>query len=403
MNRLVNGIGVLAIPVFSIVLSCTDGKRSVAILENIPEASIATTVDSTFRTFHLSESDDKDFLKKEVSEIELIPLETREDCVIGRISDMKIFHDKIVVVDGYKAQRIYLFDMNGKYIRSIGNKGEGPGEYASINSIDIHDGGVDIRDWLTQKYIGYDYSGNCRFERSMLKTSPENVMPLNDSVVAGTYAGYYPGKPYQLEWIVNDSIRDTAMPFRTERSFAAGSLMRSERGVLFLPDMSDTIYMVDPDRLSAIYSFGLYEKGEMENYLMATSELTDKEFMDDLNFGESGVPVNSVDYKEFLDRLFVEFQKNGKQHISIVDKKDSSVRSYKKSDNGTREIPVPFIFFDDEEYGLSSCITEEFEIVGDEDRRRVYDRILDPSKKGIIENYDFESNNPIICRFKLKK
>ena len=48
----------------------------------------------------------------------------------GSIENCLIFNNKLYVSDTRKAT-IYEFDQNGKFIRNIGRKGRGPGEFAT--------------------------------------------------------------------------------------------------------------------------------------------------------------------------------------------------------------------------------------------------------------------------------
>lgn len=58
-----------------------------------------------------------------------IVLETTNRNLIGKIDDVKIFENKIFVLDSRKAEAIFVFDMKGHYLRQIGETGRGPQEY----------------------------------------------------------------------------------------------------------------------------------------------------------------------------------------------------------------------------------------------------------------------------------
>jgi hypothetical protein len=60
-----------------------------------------------------------------------IELELTDKSIVGRIEDIIYEDGKIFIKDGFKS-RIMVFDDKGKYIRTIGSRGQGPGEYASI-------------------------------------------------------------------------------------------------------------------------------------------------------------------------------------------------------------------------------------------------------------------------------
>ena len=68
------------------------------------------------------------------SRIKYIALETKIDNFLSYIQDY-IETDKYLIVKNFK--QLMLFDMDGRFIRQIGNNGRGPGEYQFVNSMGI--------------------------------------------------------------------------------------------------------------------------------------------------------------------------------------------------------------------------------------------------------------------------
>lgn len=64
--------------------------------------------------------------------VDTIRLETNKDCIIPLYNIFKNWNKKWYVCS---LAQIFLFDKNGKYIKKFGRKGEGPGEFTSINEI----------------------------------------------------------------------------------------------------------------------------------------------------------------------------------------------------------------------------------------------------------------------------
>jgi hypothetical protein len=61
----------------------------------------------------------------------LIPLETNDDCLIGKCSKI-IITDSIIHVFDDQSQSVYLFGMDGKYKTKIHNMGQGSNQYTEI-------------------------------------------------------------------------------------------------------------------------------------------------------------------------------------------------------------------------------------------------------------------------------
>jgi hypothetical protein len=69
--------------------------------------------------------------------VNTIILEDSDNAIIGVIDGMQIFDNFIFVLDSWKAKRLFVFNREGKYIRQIGNSGNGPGEYINISDFCI--------------------------------------------------------------------------------------------------------------------------------------------------------------------------------------------------------------------------------------------------------------------------
>ena len=69
--------------------------------------------------------------------VKTIILETGIDCAIGIVSDLQVFDGCIYILDQGLAKSLFVFDMQGRFIRKIGNLGRGPGEYNIIRDFTI--------------------------------------------------------------------------------------------------------------------------------------------------------------------------------------------------------------------------------------------------------------------------
>lgn len=65
-------------------------------------------------------------------------IQTTADCPIAYITDMEIdTKGNFVIADGWKSRGAYVFGPDGKFIKELGRKGQGPGEYLNPVSIEI--------------------------------------------------------------------------------------------------------------------------------------------------------------------------------------------------------------------------------------------------------------------------
>jgi hypothetical protein len=79
------------------------------------------------------------------NDITTIPLETKEECLIKEIVKVLFHGNKMFLQD--EAQKLLVFDTNGKFLKEIGKKGKGPGEFLELRDFDIDkDGNIYILD-----------------------------------------------------------------------------------------------------------------------------------------------------------------------------------------------------------------------------------------------------------------
>lgn len=76
-------------------------------------------------------------LSEIASGVEYFLLENREDCLI-ETGKAIFFDDYIVVADFSNQYKIIIFDKNGKFVRKVGSRGRGPGEFIQLKDIVIN-------------------------------------------------------------------------------------------------------------------------------------------------------------------------------------------------------------------------------------------------------------------------
>lgn len=106
-------------------------------------------------------SDNKLLYSKVFNSYKIIPLETKESCLIGQIDQIHIANDELYILDSRSAKSLFVFTKTGKYIRKIGKLGRGPGEYISPGTFKINDKRKEIYilDRAYQVIYRYDYTG----------------------------------------------------------------------------------------------------------------------------------------------------------------------------------------------------------------------------------------------------
>ena len=109
----------------------------------------------------LSATENKLSLSEIVDSIEYVPLETTNLSIFGSM-DKLIVTDKgeYLIADKEITSALYLFDADGRFLKKIGNKGEGPEEYIGIEDVTYYDRNIFIWDSRGRKILKYTMEGD---------------------------------------------------------------------------------------------------------------------------------------------------------------------------------------------------------------------------------------------------
>lgn len=100
-------------------------------------------------------------LSEVVDSIQYIPLETHDECLIGNVDKLiPTSDDCFLVVDKDIASSVYLFDQNGSFLRKIGTKGIGKGEYVTIEDVVCDSEYIYIWDSSSKRVLKYSMKGD---------------------------------------------------------------------------------------------------------------------------------------------------------------------------------------------------------------------------------------------------
>jgi hypothetical protein len=110
------------------------------------------------------------------SEFNIIQLETKNECLISQILKVILYADRIYIID--KIGKLFVFNINGRFLFEIGKKGRGPGEYIILRDFDIDkDGNIYILDFL--KILKFDNDGTFKEKISFNFLSRNNKTYCN--------------------------------------------------------------------------------------------------------------------------------------------------------------------------------------------------------------------------------
>ena len=118
-------------------------------------------------------------LSQFATEASYIKLETNPDCLIAMVGNLRLGKKYLVLSNGFQG-KIFLFTSTGKFIKTIGSMGKGPGEYISISGLEIDE---------EEKYLFLTDNGQKRLIRygledgSAISVKLNNVLNIHDLVL----------------------------------------------------------------------------------------------------------------------------------------------------------------------------------------------------------------------------
>ena len=335
------------------------------------------------------------------SEIQNIPLEITDDCILS--SDLAVCSTPgyIFIADIHTGS-FYRFDKSGKFLNRIGRSGQGPGEYsqALCFSVDDINKQVYLIDSFVKKILVYSYEGK------YLQTIPLEVptyMFVKNKDLFYYYDINYLRSKYELyqadlkgKVIKRSQTTDTQ---KTNFSLQMPIFYQYNGNLYYKNTASETIWEIDYSlNKKPIYKIDLGKYGKDR---------------DERGFEMQGNKIRSInkentitlsDFMETEKYVFISFSLGNKDCMAIYDKKNSNV-----------QIPVS-----EEGYGLiddlsegpavvyrsnvaahcTSTVSNELVLVlqcGDMD----FSQYTQGEFGNIIKNID-EDSNPIIRIIKIK-
>ena len=82
-----------------------------------------------------------------------------EKSLIGKVNKFIAFNEKLYVLDSHIAKSLFVFNRDGKFVRKIGNLGQGPGEYTGIYDFTINFDQNEIILLDSHKILFFDLEG----------------------------------------------------------------------------------------------------------------------------------------------------------------------------------------------------------------------------------------------------
>jgi hypothetical protein len=212
-----------------------------------------------------------DFTLNEIfSEIEIIPIETRPDALVGTAMMVHIEREHVYIAHDSKLSRVERG--SGRIVSTLSRQGRGPGEYLAP-MFDVNEAAGTIRafDMQSDKYITYDMNGNTLDEGLMADRGIELPRFIGDDymIVRGRPEGTHRLYITDLEGNIERGIFPIDTIYTGNDRVALVQLVSVSRtgggedgGALVNMTRGDTLYRVDRSGIpvpGAILNKGRYK------------------------------------------------------------------------------------------------------------------------------------------------
>ena len=206
--------------------------------------------------------------------VSFIRLETTDESLIGRISQV-LFLDDLVIIEDNQTHSIFFFYRCGKFSHRIARRGRGPGEYITLTRamLDAENRRIMVYDVSSRKMLFYDLDGTFIREISQFSDGATIFDIIN--LPNGNFLCYnfdqYLGHQFSGLWEVDSNgvyVRthlppNTGYPFRLNpyNSF----LYHLDDGVGLSAGDINVIYHFRQDTLTAFLSYTIQNRPSVED------------------------------------------------------------------------------------------------------------------------------------------
>lgn len=219
-----------------------------------------SVLNETHYKFSFSDYNQQLPLESIFESVEVIPLDSRNAPIIGKIGKVMLKNDLFFIQD-ILTHTISSFDTQGNYIRTLDKRGKGQGEYLQINDFDLNDFDNTI-DVMFKTGVVYQYSHDGQFFGQYI-LPPEikavhNFINISKDIVVF----YNSTTDYRLFYFSrsrNDIIRKEFKQPITYIIRSGSPFTRINEKISFYEGFSNKRYIIDSKGIYDYYSIDLDE------------------------------------------------------------------------------------------------------------------------------------------------
>jgi hypothetical protein len=295
-------------------------------------------------------------------DVKFIKLETNDSCLITDIRQIEIKDFLIFILD--TKGELFVFNTNGTFISKIGKYGDGPGEYAVINTFYIENNNVVIIDEVKNSLIRYDFKGNYLFAEKFPNEHSfrmsRQAIPTDDNKLL-LYHGINmeANMAYSLVNINNNELIGQYFSYNPIKvnfiyPYSNHPMTRTVEGVNFILPLCDTVYCYGDSLFFPKYVV------EIPGKMILRTQIKDNTTFFDQNvaaLGQQGFFAGFFAVFETNRHILLEFRDHGRVLGYFLCDKQSRQGSYYLYATDEKMYKIPFFrimgSYDDTFVGVS--------------------------------------------------
>ena len=270
-------------------------------------------------------------------ELFCIKPELTENSIIAQYSKIIIKDSMLFIMDNSKSnQAIFVFDMKGKYLFNINKRGQGSGEYRSIDDFYVDNKTKTIGLLDHSQILRYDYSGNFLGKLDLRRHYIHNIVGVDSLIYTYGYAQCSTKNCYSFKiFNLKGDLLYEDMPERKDLiSFPLTGLKNdnlfvdTDNKVYYNSIYSDTIYEVSMNKITPRYitDFGKYKMpGDIYSDLVKRG---DRDAASSLSHAiNSNYAIFGIENMLFTkDHCYFRFSLGNKGYFGYYSKKTSTLK-----------------------------------------------------------------------------
>ena len=202
----------------------------------------------------------------------VVPLETKDDCLIGEITYLVYQNHKIYIADNL-SKTVYIFDETGRLLSKLRAPGNGPKEYLEIAGFVVHNSQLVIYDKMKKKIFFYAEDGSFLNEKDASKVWGTELFCIGNDLYlfnnsSNSDMGYY--HLFKLNLTDRNSEFEAFLPFEDQGNAVWGIARYSctdNNEALFTTWPYDMMYVVSKGETYPAYKVDFGEKRLPEQFM----------------------------------------------------------------------------------------------------------------------------------------